>query len=104
MLKKINTILLIISLLSIKLIYADESLIDKSMSNVSGTSGALAAYIKEVAGNLNDFVYVGFLIALFGAAVSIVFTQENVLKALGKVSFGLFVLKMCVAAMSKIVK
>lgn len=87
-----------IILSNIQLIFADD-MISLSSNRVRTVSSSLADYITAVAGNLNDFIIVGFLIVCVTSAISLFFTQDNVLKVLSKVAFGLFLLKAVVAIM-----
>lgn len=87
-----------IILSNIQFIFADD-MIAISSARAAPVSGALSSYITAVAGNLNDFIIVGFLIVCVTSAISLFFTQDNVLKVLSKVAFGLFLLKAVVAIM-----
>lgn len=83
---------------------AADDIFSKMNSNAEKVSPALAQYLSKVAVNLNDFVIVGFLMVCTTAAISLLFTQENVVKALSKVAFGLFLLKSSATILLAIVK
>ena len=83
---------------------ADSDIFSKMNSNADKVSSSLAKYLSKVAVNLNDFVIVGFLMVCTTAAISLLFTQENVVKALSKVAFGLFLLKSSATILLAIVK
>lgn len=83
---------------------AADDIFSKMDSNAGKVSSSLAQYLSKVAVNLNDFVIVGFLMVCTTAAISLLFTQENVVKALSKVAFGLFLLKSSATILLAIVK
>lgn len=78
-----------------------EGLAEKTQK-AGGVSPALASYLQELTKNLNDFVTVGFVIVCVTSAISLLFTQDNVVKLLSKVAFGLFLLKMSALALNVI--
>lgn len=69
---------------------------------ISSGVDALDSYLNALTGNLNDFVRVGFVIVCVGAAISLFFSNDNIVKLLSKIAFGLFLLKSCVAAIQVI--
>lgn len=66
--------------------------------------GALGSYVTAVSGNINSFVTIGFMMACVMAGIGMLLNNENVIKALSKIMFGLFILKVSAAAMALIVK
>lgn len=72
------------------------------VGTISSGVGALDDYLNALTGNLNDFVRVGFVIVCVGAAISLFFSNDNIVKLLSKIAFGLFLLKSCVAAIQVI--
>ena len=80
---------------------AADDIFSKMNSNADKVSSSLAQYLSKVAVNLNDFVIVGFLMV---CTTALLFTQENVVKALSKVAFGLFLLKSSATILLAIVK
>ena len=103
MLVKIKNYSIFLSLLLMSQ-FANADIFSKMDSNAGKVSPALAQYLSKVAVNLNDFVIVGFLMVCTTAAISLLFTQENVVKALSKVAFGLFLLKSSATILLAIVK
>lgn len=69
------------------------------LKQANSASSSLGTYLQLVAKNLNDFVVVGFVMVCVVSGISLLFTQENVVKALSKVAFGLFLLKSAVTIM-----
>lgn len=88
-------------LLFIRNVSADD--MSSKLKLAGAASSSLEAYLVEVAKNLNDFVVVGFVMVCVVSGISLLFTQENVVKALSKVAFGLFLLKSAVAVMLAVV-
>lgn len=72
------------------------------LGTISSGVGALDNYLNALTGNLNDFVKVGFILVCVGAAISLFFSNDNIVKLLSKIAFGLFLLKSCVGAIQLI--
>lgn len=72
------------------------------LGTISSGVNALDNYLNALTGNLNDFVKVGFILVCVGAAISLFFSNDNIVKLLSKIAFGLFLLKSCVGAIQLI--